>query len=129
MAAAYVDTSVLLAIALEEQGWKLQAGRLASCERLVAANLVAAEFLAALRREEVSGEPALLTRLTWIFPSRSLEPELARVLDQGPLQGADCWHLATALYFAEDPGTLAFLTLDQQQGRIAKALGFRRNAK
>ena len=128
MAAGYVDSSVLLAIALEEQGWKQQARWLASFEPLLAGNLVAAEFLAALRRERVSGEPTLLGRLNWIFPSRSLEAEIGKVLDQGPLRGADCWHLAVALYVAEDPATIAFLTLDRQQSRIAKALGFRSEA-
>lgn len=98
--------------------------RLDSFESLVAANLVAAEFLAALRRERVSGEPRLLERLAWILPARPLEPEISRVLGAGLLRGADCWHLAVALTFAEDPRTLSFLTLDERQGSVARALGF-----
>lgn len=124
-AIGYADTSVLLAVALEQSGWKPLAERLTSFEALVAANFLAAEFLAGLRRERVTGDPILLRRLTWIFPSRSLEPEISRVLDQGLLRGADCWHLAVALSLAEDPRTLTFLTLDQRQREVARALGFR----
>jgi hypothetical protein len=46
------------------------------------------------------------------------------VLGAGCLRGADCWHLATALYVADDPGAMAFITLDTAQRRTAKALGF-----
>lgn len=125
MAVGYVDTSILLAIALEERGWKQLEERLDSFESLVAGNLVAAEFLAALRREEVAGEPVLLGRLDWVFPSRSLEPEIGRVLEKGPLRGADCWHLAVAISIAEHPRSLSFLTLDRRQAEVARALGFR----
>jgi hypothetical protein len=43
----------------------------------------------------------------------------------GYLRGADCWHLATALYLAPNPSDLTFLTLDDTQRKIAKTLGFR----
>jgi hypothetical protein len=39
-------------------------------------------------------------------------------------RGADCWHLATALYLSPDPSALTFLTLDLAQRHVAKALGF-----
>ena len=121
---AYPDTSVLLAIAFQQPGWNQLARRLASFQSLVAGNLVAAEFLAALQRERVSGEPLILRRLAWILPDRSLEPEISRVLQTGLVRGADCWHLAVALSFAEDPRTLSFLTKDERQGEVARALGF-----
>jgi hypothetical protein len=41
------------------------------------------------------------------------------------VRGADCWHLATALYLAPDPGELTFVTLDAHQQSVAKSLGFR----
>ena len=49
----------------------------------------------------------------------------AEVLGAGYVCGADCWHLATALYLAGDrPGELSFVTLDHQQRAVAAELGF-----
>ena len=56
--------------------------------------------------------------------ARPLSEQIARVLEAGYVRGADCWHLATALYIAPDPGEIVFLTLDHRQRDIAKALGF-----
>jgi hypothetical protein len=125
MAAAYVDTSCLLGIAFGEPGARRFARRMESFETLVSANLLEAEFRAAHRREGVAEDPALLSRLGWIIPDRPLQREVGRVLESGCLRGADCWHLAVALYFAGDPATLTFLTMDKPQNRIARALGFR----
>ncbi len=125
MAAAYVDTSWLLGIAFGEPGARRLARQLESFETLVAANLLEAEFLAAHRREGVAEDPVLLSRLGWVMPDRPLQGEVTRVLENGYVRGADCWHLAVALYFAGHPGTLTFLTRDRHQGRIARALGFR----
>jgi hypothetical protein len=66
----------------------------------------------------------LLHDIEWVFPPRSLSREIDRVLDVGYVRGADCWHLATALYLSPDPHQLVFLTLDQRQGEVAAALGF-----
>jgi hypothetical protein len=54
-----------------------------------------------------------------------LTPELERVFAGGYLKGADAWHLACALYLAEEPAKLAFLTLDRRQRAVARRLGFR----
>ena len=62
--------------------------------------------------------------MEWVHPVRPLSLEIARVLQTGYVRGADCWHLATALYVAHDAANLVFLTLDQRQREIAKALGF-----
>jgi hypothetical protein len=50
---------------------------------------------------------------------------MTRVLSAGYARGADCWHLATALYVATDPSEMAFVTLDSAQSKIARKLGFR----
>lgn len=70
-------------------------------------------------------DPNWLRAIKWIEPSRSLALEIDRVLDAGYLRGADCWHLAVALYVAPRPGGLTFLTLDARQRAVAKKLGFR----
>jgi predicted nucleic acid-binding protein len=122
---AYVDTSVLVAIAFGEPGGATMARRLARFDVLIAADLVDAELQATFRREGLTTDPAVTGSLSWIIPDRQLRGEISQVLDHGPLRGADCWHLAVALYVAEDPGAITFLTLDQRQRAAAGALGFR----
>jgi predicted nucleic acid-binding protein len=121
---AYVDTSLLLAIAFRERGSAALARRLESFDRLVASNLLEAELRAALRREDVPSDTPLLGRLSWILPDRPLSREITTVLSAGYLRGADLWHVACALYLAASPRDLPFLTLDERQGRVARALGF-----
>jgi predicted nucleic acid-binding protein len=125
MKAAYVDTSVLVAIAFDEPGSARQAAGLAGFDRLIASNLLEAEFRAALSREGLADELAaqLLSGLSWVFPNRTLTPEIARVLAVDQLRGADLWHLACALFVHPRAG-LTFLTLDRAQARAARKLGF-----
>lgn len=99
------------------------ARRLRAFDELVAANLLEAELGAAFQREGLA-EPVGPLPLSWVIPDRPLSAEIGRVLAAGPVRGADCWHLATALYLASDPSELTFLTLDQRQQRVAAALGF-----
>lgn len=121
---AYVDTSCLVAIALSERGAAALERRLNTFDTIVASNLLEAELRATLAREKVESEPAWFATITWVLPDRPLRAEIARVLAAGYLRGADCWHVATALYVAGDPGEIAFLTLDERQGVVALSLGF-----
>ncbi|HEY8061376.1 MAG TPA: PIN domain-containing protein [Gemmatimonadales bacterium] len=123
---AYVDTSCLIAIAFGERGATALDRRLTAFDELVASNLLDAELRAAFAREGVALEPGMAPALSWIIPDRPLRAEIARVLAAGYVRGADCWHLATALYLAEDPATISFLTLDERQREVASALGFSR---
>jgi len=100
--------------------------RLGAFDELVASNLLEAELRAAFARERVPFDDASVSAVAWILPDRRLHPEIARVLQAGYARGADCWHLATALYVAGDPGAISFLTADARQGELAKALGFAR---
>ena len=128
MKTAYVDTSCLGAIAFDERNSAAVQRRLASCDELVAAPLLEAELRAALRREGSLGSPLideLLEPIFWIAAERAPRSEIATVLAAGYVRGADCWHLATALYFSPDPTDIRFLTLDAQQGEVARALGFK----
>lgn len=124
MSFAYVDTSVLVAIAFEERDGQRMARRLARFSGLLASNLLEAELRAACARENCTFADALLAELKWVFPDRSLGPELGEVLAAGYLRGADLWHLACALYVTTAPGDISFLTLDQRQRMVARALGF-----
>ncbi|HEX9729529.1 MAG TPA: PIN domain-containing protein [Gemmatimonadales bacterium] len=123
---AYVDTSCIVSVALDERGSEAVRQRLVQCDELLAGGLLEAELMSALRREGVDvATPPILEHLDWVIPDRHLSTEIARVLSVGYLRGADCWHLATALYLAgDDPASLAFLTLDERQGAAASTLGF-----
>jgi predicted nucleic acid-binding protein len=124
MKAAYVDTSCLVAVAFAEPGGDEVRDRFREFDVLLSANLLEAELQAAFTREDVPPDGSLLQGLVWILPDRPLSEEIARVLGVGYLRGADAWHLAAALYLAETPDELAFMTLDARQRQIASALGF-----
>ena len=98
MRIAYVDTSVLTAIAFDEPGAAAHAQRLDEFARLISSNLLEAELRAAFVRENLSFQESMLAGIEWILPSRTLAGEFATVLETGYLRGADLWHVATALY-------------------------------
>ena len=124
MRVAYVDTSCLVAIAFGEAGAAALARRMARFDVLAASDLLEAELRSAFTREGVEPEPALLIGLTWVVPDRPLHAEIVRVLSAGYVRGADCWHLATALYLGESPAAITFLTLDDRQAAVSRTLGF-----
>ena len=125
MNVAYVDTSCLVAIAFGERGSSRISNRLESFEQIFAANLLEAELMASFARERVSYDSDLVGGLTWVLPDRPLAAEIDRVLSVGYLRGADVWHLAVALYVAEDASEMSFMTLDAAQRAHAERLGFR----
>ena len=124
MSVAYVDTSVLVAIAFDERAGQPMARRLGRFSALLASNLLEAELRAACARENCTFAEALLADLKWVFPDRSLGPELGTVLTAVYLRGADLWHLACALYVTASPRDISFLTLDHRQRLVAGTLGF-----
>lgn len=127
MRTAFVDTSVLAAIALGERAAPAARTQLAAFDRLNATLLLEAELYALLRREGTLAEQRVdpwLAGIEWVYPDRSLRPEIEAVLDAGYVRGADCWHLATALFLAPKPSSISFLTLDAKQRTVARTLGF-----
>lgn len=124
MKPAYIDTSVVLAVALREKGWESVARRLAKHQKLLSSSFLEAELKAAFKREEILWRTDVTAVIAWVIPDRLLSGEIDRVLEQGYVRGADCWHLATALYLFPEPDSAAFVTLDIPQRRIASALGF-----
>jgi uncharacterized protein with PIN domain len=124
MTIGYLDTSCLIAVAFGEPGARALARRLEGYDELVSSNLLEAELRAALRREGIEGGAELLDGVGWILPDRRLTAEMERVVAVRYVRGADLWHLAAALYLAESPADLDFLTLDSPQREAAAALGF-----
>lgn len=125
MSVVFVDTSAIIAIAFGEPGAAAVQRRLRRALRVHASPLLEAEVAAACRREKRPLDPQWTAALQWIHPHRSLAAEIDQVLNAGYVRGADCWHLATALYATPDPGGITFLTLDTRQGSVATDLGFR----
>ncbi len=124
MSDAYLDSSVIVAIVLNEPGSGDLALRLYGFSRLISANLLEAELYSVLSREGLELNENLISGIGWVHPNRSLRPEMALALAAGYLRGADLWHVAVALYTARKPDELAFITLDNRQRTVAAALGF-----
>jgi predicted nucleic acid-binding protein len=124
MSVAYVDTSCLVAAAFGEPAGRAVSGRLARFRTVLASNLLEAELRAVFMREDAELAPSLFSGISWVIPDRAMHGEIERVLAAGYVRGADCWHLATALYVSPEPGELTFLTLDARQRRVAETLGF-----
>lgn len=125
MTVAYVDTSCLVAVALDEPAASDVAARLAGFDRLISSNLLEAELRAVFVRESMSGAPVeLLAEMVWVYPNRPLTPEFDRVTSVGYLKGADLWHVACALFVAPGARGLSFMTLDRLQAEIARRLRF-----
>lgn len=124
MSTAYLDSSCVVAAAFGEPGARPMIARRRSFALVVSSTLLEAEVFSALHREQRAITDAFHAELSLIAPDRALSEEIARVLEAGYVRGADCWHLATALYVAPEPFDLTFLTLDLAQRKVAKALGF-----
>ena len=88
-------------------------------------NLLEAEVRAAYSRVGEEFDFDSLSAINWIFPDRPLTSEILMVVEAGYLRGADLWHLASALYLTPDPREVTFITLDERQAEVARALGFR----
>ncbi len=122
MSVAYVDTSCLAAILLGESG--VRALELARFDSIWSSNLLEAELLSVVRRENLEVErEALFHHLRWILPDRPLRAELEQVFAFGQLRGADAWHLACALLLSPS-AEITFLSLDTRQREVAARLGF-----
>ena len=123
MKAAYIDTSLLIALRSREPGaaqWAAEA--LDGCQ-LFSSNLLEAEVRAFFSRKQVPFHASTLAGIRWILPKRTLAAEFAQTLSAGYLRGADLWHVATALYLRQDSRELLFATLDSKQGQVAAASG------
>ena len=125
MSVAYVDTSVMVAIAFGEDGADALADRLNGFTRVISSNLLEAELRAACSLEGCRVPADLLDRIGWILTNRPLSDEIKTALGAGYLRGADLWHVATALYAAPDPGAISFITLNDNPARVAAALNFK----
>ena len=127
MATAYIDASGLVAVAFNEPRGPDFERRLSEFDSLLSSNFLEAEVRSAFANPERGRAyiPALLSGIQWIIPDRPLVREIDTALAAGYLRGGDLWHIAVSLYFFPNPDEVTFLTLDNRQGAVATALGFR----
>jgi predicted nucleic acid-binding protein len=126
--AAFFDTSALASVLFNEPSSPAVRNILEDIGTVHASNLMEAEIRSAAAREGLDQREvdAVLSKVEWVLPDRSLSPELRVVASCGiHLRGADLWHVACALYLAGDPSNLPFVTLDEGQAAAAARLGFR----
>ncbi len=124
-----MDTSCLVAMALDEPGSGRTREVLGTIDRVLSCTLMEAEFLCAMQREGMrEAAHRFLAQISWVKMDRRLSDELLLILDLdldlGHMRGADLHHLATALSIFRDPTAAFFLTLDSKQGQMARRLGF-----
>ena len=124
MGVAYVDTSVLLAIAFGQHDPDALRRRLIEYTGLFSSILLEAEVRSAFVRTGRAFDAHLLAGIEWVLPDRSLTQEIDAALRVGYLRGADLLHMATALYAAKGEEGMTFLTLDRRLQEVAQALGF-----
>ena len=123
---AYVDTTAVLPVALGEEpvGASVQR-RLDSFPHLLSANLLETELRAVFKAEGARFDDSAITEISWIFPNRQLDAEMAAILEIAYLSPIRVWHLATALFFRDVlQSDLAFITLEEEQETVARELGF-----
>ena len=131
---AYVDSSVLLRIVLEQPGQLRDIGQE---DELLTSTLTQVECLRALDNATLRGAMSVdesevrraaafdkLRNLLRVYPSLSVL-ERAEGAFPSPVAALDAIHLATALVWRQRHGrALLFATHDRQQARAARALGF-----
>ena len=130
---AYIDTSVVLRIALGEpqplREWR-------SLERAISSELVRVECLRTIDRarlllplsddEVAERREAVLAILRGFHIARLDDHVLARAADPFPtlIRTLDALHLATAQLVRSEHADLVFATHDRQLGMAARAIGF-----
>jgi predicted nucleic acid-binding protein len=127
MKIAFIDTSYLLAVAFGEPIAAKCLKELRSFDRILACGLLEAEILSAFKRERIDLAEAedLFESLDWVFPDKRLGAQLKKILGRVYLRGADAHHLSCALWALEgEVSKCHFLSLDANQKRVAKTLGF-----
>lgn len=127
MKVAYLDSSVIIALLLEEGPSKQIRKTLTSFKKLYSASLLEAEVLATAKRENIdlSFAYSFISPIGLLFSEQSLQKEYEEIFSLGYCRGADAYHLASALFLDPEKSNLFFFTLDEKQKLIAKKMGFK----
>lgn len=125
----YLDTSAWIAWKFEQTGQNLFKRVSLAEDTVVSSTLLAAEYIAFLKRIEklnVVRFEEELGFISWLYPASPLLDRCLEGVKDTALKGADLYHLATALWFTDGLNDeIEFLSCDIDQRRAAKALGFK----
>ena len=100
---AYADTSIVRSLAFSEGPGGNGAHRIGDFDGVFASHFLEAEYQSAFQRDNILLPREFLTAISWVDSATPLTEQIARVLLAGQARGADCRHLATALYAAREP--------------------------
>lgn len=125
MRAAYLDSSVVVAIMSHESVAEALRERLRAFDRTFSGSLLEAEVRAAGRRKGVPVQrvDACLAAVHLVLPHRPLKAEIEHVLKAGYLPGPDLWHVACAAFLGQSLTRAVFVTLDDKQRLVAEKSG------
>ena len=125
----YLDTSAWIAWKFKQAGSDIFKKIALDSDTVISCPLFVSEYVSFLKRNEILSQTRYeeeLDFIRWIFPAVPLFKEYSQCGKLGFLRGADLYHIATALWFAQDrPSELIFLTCDLKQKEAAKKLGFK----
>lgn len=122
--AAYIDTSVPMAIHYNERAGVEIARRLNNVQIMMSSPILEAELLRATGNDRVPDILRRITRFLWVMPNAIPSAEMSRVHRVANLEPLRLWHLTIALQAKQHLPSLAFMTLDEQQQSAARDLGF-----
>lgn len=127
MNACYIDSSVIVALLLEEKGHQSLSSLIHKTDSLYSSALLEAEVYATAVREQVTLAKAeeFISLVSLVIPQRSLKGEYHRIFSSGYCRGADAHHIATALYLDPQATSLTFLTADERQVKVARSVGLK----
>jgi predicted nucleic acid-binding protein len=124
----YLDTSAWIAWKFRQSGNELFDRIDMDQDTVVSSPLLVAEYLSFLKRNGRLSDTRYedeLGFIRWIHPVEPMFQSCTEVALKTELWGADLYHLATAVWFAEDfRKDLKFLSCDGGQKKAAQKLGF-----
>lgn len=124
----YLDTSAWVAWKFAQQGKEVFDSVDLDKDAVVSSPLLVAEYLAFLKKSDRLADTRYeddLEFIRWIHPVDPMFESCSEVAMQTDLRGADLYHVATAVWFAEGfRKDLKFLTCDMVQRKAVRKLGF-----
>lgn len=123
----YIDSSVIVALLLKESSSKEIKNFLSKYSDFYSSSLLEAEVYATAKREKVNFEfaTALISPISLIYQERSLKSEYEFIFSCGYSRGADTFHIATCLSLDPSKNHFIFLSLDENQSKLAKKVGLK----
>jgi predicted nucleic acid-binding protein len=124
--AYYIDASAIAGLLMGEPSAQALLAKVDANSLRYSSPLLEAEVLSVAKRENIGFESVaeFLDRIVYV-QTQSLRTQLEEVLEVGYLREADAYHLATAVFLDSKRDNLVFVSLDQNQKKLAGRMGFK----